>query len=308
MNTHDAEILEGLLEKAPGKTQTKIRDLIDESAAAVAAVQMAGDARSAAIKHHASTLAHFRERYRDVEVVDGEGGPTFEFATGRRATTPEEAKPWCERVTKAAQQVRRATATQERAEATWHQYAFLSDLKDWLLDEGRSNPLKAASAPTPKLTGKQTHADAVDAIRAQLDELAARRHAVDVAPAPVADLVGRMEAEVDALATRHGPHVYTNRRDGSPVNVGSSSDAHREAFVFWALADVLKAEAAKKIREAYDGDGLGDFERAAELSALDADRLALERLEEAHIVAAAEINQIISRRREADPRAVLEVL
>ena len=307
MDIHDAATLEGLLEKAHSKTQAKIRNLIDESAAAHAAVVVSGDARNAAIKHYGATLAHFRERFRDVEVVDGEDGPKFEFVTHRRATTEEEARPWCDRVTKAAQQVRRASATYERAQAAWSAYAFLGDLKDWLLDEGRPNPLKAASTPTPKLAAKQSHADAVDAIRAQLDELAARRHAIDVAPAPVEDLVVRMESEVDALANRHGPNVYTNNREGSPVNVGSSSDPHREAFVFWALADVLKAEAAKRIRAAYDGEGLGDFERAAEMSAIDADILALERLEESHIVAAAEIGHTIPRRREADPRAILEV-
>lgn len=304
---NESEELESLLEKAPARTQAKIRDLVDEKTAAHAALSAASEARNAAIKHAAEVRAHFRDRFADVDINDGPDGPTFDFPTGRRASDPEEAKPWTERVIKSANQVQRHNAAHNKARAAWDGYAFLSDLRDWLAYGAKSSQLKATIAPAAKLNKGQSHAEAVDFIRSQLDELASRSKSLEVAPAPVSDLVARMESEVDALATSRAPAIYMGNRDASPVDVGLTSDPRRDSFIFWALSDVLKTEAAKKIREAHPGNGVSDFERAAELSALEADKLSLERLEESHIVAAAEIGQHIPRRREADPRAILEV-
>ncbi|MCB1466798.1 MAG: hypothetical protein KDK08_06585, partial [Rhizobiaceae bacterium] len=137
----------------------------------------------------------------------------------------------------------------------------------------------------------------------------------ETAVATVQELVGRMDREIDELAARGAVSPSLTNREGPVVNLtgdGVRSFDHGlvgllPETIVWILAPQVKNALAEKIRSAHPGGGLTDFERAAELAALERERLELERLEESHIIAAAEIGQHIARRRDADPRAILEI-
>lgn len=308
MNPFDAEDLMQAVAKCAPSAKMKIANAVTESAAA-------SDARSAAANTAREDFRMFTDGERDllrrfsVEKSTAPNGepiynPVKEHRRDFEETTAEvarAAKPVLERWQ--FWQLRKRAA--EKASAAAECWNFLSDLRSWM-QENADRRFKHVCPPEAKLTKGQNHADAVHELRARIEEIDSRARALETAPAPVADLIARMNSEIDAMAERLAPALYVNNRDRAPMSP-NTSDTHREAFVFWSLADLLKAETAKKLKAAHPGEAVGDLERATDLSALAADKLALERIEEAHVCAAAEMGQAIARRRDASPLAILEV-
>lgn len=309
MNHHDSEKLLKLVGELAPSARGKIAFAITESTAAMDARTNAAEAAREDFRLFTDGERELLRRFSVEKSTGPNGRPVYTPLEERRrdyaetkAEVERNARPILERWD--FWQLRKKAA--EKASETAEKWAFLADVSQWLVDH-RGASLKPVKPPEAKLARGGNHADAVYELRARIDEIDANYHATEVANAPVADLIARMEADVDALADRIAPALYLNSRDNAPVNVGATSDAHREAFVFWALADLLKTETAKKIKARHPGEGVSDFDRAAELSALAADKLHLERLEESHITAATSIGQIIGRRRDANPLAILEV-
>ncbi|WP_412048730.1 hypothetical protein ACK6D9_12200 [Hoeflea sp. Naph1] len=313
MNIEQSEKLLKMVGGVVPSARSKISAAIMESTAAMDARSASSDAAREDFRLFSEGERQLFRRFSVEKSTGTDGRPAYTPVEDRGRDVAETT-----RIAHAARLVldrweiwQHRKAAAERASAETEKWTFLSELSQWLADN-RGTKFKPVKPPAATLTKGQHHQDAIHELRARIDDIEARSAAMESAPAPVDDLIGRMNAAIDANAARNEPAMYFSKRFGSPVNVGeatdhASSDVHRLAFEAWALSDILKAEAAKKIRAAHPGGGVSDFERAAELSALAADKLALERLEEAHIIAAAEVGQVIGRRRDADPRAILEI-
>ncbi|MBY3175637.1 hypothetical protein HFO27_13450 [Rhizobium leguminosarum] len=305
MNIHDAETLEAALAGAPVETRDKVCDLVDAATATYAAAHLAGERRNDAVKALADARSTLARSFSGVDETMTPDGPTFEFRPGRRGATTTEIDPYTARIVKAWQEVQRYNATYDKASAAWHSFAIVSDISGWLANGGRVT--RRHAPPVATLTKGQTHATAVAGIREQIEDLANRRSIIEVASAPLADAIAQINADIDRMTQRQAPSLYFSNRGKSPVDVGEVDDTQRGRFIAWALSDLIKAEAAKKLTAAWPDDVQSDDDRAKNLATVEAELLELERLEEAHIVAAAEVGQHIPRRREADMRALLEV-
>jgi len=93
--------------------------------------------------------------------------------------------------------------------------------------------------------------------------------------------------------------------DGGSASPPDIIDA--AALTAWINADALLSRLFAEIDAAAPANGLGDDERASRIGALDEERLALERQEEALIERAEAEGVLIERRPDADPRAALMI-
>lgn len=305
MNIHDAEAFEARLANAPKSTQSKIRELIDASASAHAAAAVQTERLRDANASLREARGNFASRFRGIEETMTANGPVFDFQETSRGPTAEEVGRYTSRIERAWADVQRYSKTLAKAQDAWEGHSFLSDVSDWLANGGRAT--KAHKMPVPSLPKGKTFADLVSTIRDEIGAIDDKISSLKTAPAPIDDLISRMDAAIDHEAARYSSTCYANSRDRAPFNIAGVGFEMIGGIVFWALSEEIKTALAAKIRAAHPGDAIGDFERAAELSALAAEKLVLERHEEAAIVAASDIGQIIPRRRDADPRAILEV-
>jgi hypothetical protein len=155
----------------------------------------------------------------------------------------------------------------------------------------------------------------LEAIRAQRSALVVERHAVEAARISA----GEVEAKIDA---------FLNAAANSAINVGWSDEwlsspttidcADRLEIIFakkpFGALIAFSPEHRKSIRTNLlecalatgSRNGLSGTDRAKKLDKIDAEIIALERAEEAHIMAVAEAGIRLPRREDADPAAVLE--
>ncbi len=295
MNIHDADDLREIASKLPSSAQAKIENLIFESTAAHGALSSASDllrlAQSAYTENRQRIL-----RDREFEETMTPSGPVYRVGRVTRHT-PDQAE--IDRITAPIvagwRDVQRHKAMVEKLKPAWEAYAFLSDVRYWL--GSNSGPFRTAAVPA--LKGKD-HAAAVAEIREKLAVIENKMTTTETAPLTLKELQDAATGAVDYIATRAAPTIYMESQ--SPVAVRDDA-----GFIIWALRDTIKAAVNKELADRHDGNGLSLFDRAAELSALAAEKLQLERTEEAHIIAAATSGTHIPRRREADPRAVLEI-
>lgn len=160
---------------------------------------------------------------------------------------------------------------------------------------------------------------AVDKIRAGYSDLDAEETQIKSAPLPIKELHQRIKAEVDAAAEKGEPTVSVRSREGNltslenrlkmhlgPNSSGLLGDAGASFFV-WMMKDeiVNKLTAMAGVKDA--PGALTDQQQKAALSDLAARRLKAARQEEALILGAEAKGIKIPRRRDADPRAVLEI-
>lgn len=312
MNPFDIDKLEALAKRLPLRSRQKLPTLIDASVDAMAARNAASDTARTAHRDYNDTRHKFTHRWEPVEESHAPTGePVFAKVKARREEEPGYLfDSERDRLVELWQVWQRRKRAHEKASAVFEGHIYLSAILDWL--PANPGPFVSASIPPAKLGKGQTHHQAVEDIRERLIRVDEKIAATDLAPAPVEDLIARAHAEVDGLSHQGSMTIHTNSRDRSPVNLSGEGRATGQTGILpetlvWLLSAEIKAYLAAKIREVAPKDGMSDFDRAAELSALAADKLALERLEEAHIVAAAENGQIIPRRTEANPLAILEI-
>lgn len=295
MDIFEADHLRALAATLPLKTQEKIESLIFESTAAHGALSSASDLLRVAQSAYAENRQRIL-RGREFEETMTADGPTFKVGRYTRHS-PDQTE--IDRITAPIvagwKDVQRHRAMVDKLKQAWEAHSFLAEVKSWLSD----NPGPHRTAAVPAVKSKD-HAAAVAEIREKLAEIEDKIHATETAPLTLGELQAAAASAVDYIATRAAPSIYMESQ--SPVAVRDDA-----GFIIWALRETIKAAVNKELAERHDGNGLSLFDRAAELSALAAEKLQLERQEEAHIMAAASAGQTIERRREADPRALLEV-
>lgn len=195
--------------------------------------------------------------------------------------------------------------------------AFLRTIDDWLADRPRATfqPFTGSAAPTR--TASESWPDVVTRLRAQLADLRAERHRVRHAPIPAEEAKRRIRSEVDAMAERGAVDVVPVLNGGKlgwPVETFTRGDGvaltynapASTALIAWLQRDQLIARLEAEIdATADDSQAFTDEQRRKADADLKAQILAFGREEEAAICAAAREGTTLTRRPDADPRAVL---
>lgn len=184
---------------------------------------------------------------------------------------------------------------------------------------GQGKRLRDVSLPPPAVLPAGVAAT-VEAKRAELVAIAERRADIANRPAVAKDLKAAISRAVAGEAEKGRPpfdprirggrdpskfaeqlrvRVYT----GQFLTVGEGG----VPFLVWLLADQIEARLHALVDEADLTGAMSDAEQVAAQAALDAERLAIEREEEALIRMAEAQGMAIARRADADPRAVLMV-
>lgn len=292
---------EPLLAMLPKPGRIKIERLEADRMAAHAALSAADD--------------RLWQSRRELEIMEASLRSKIEAAPGRRVYDDERARLGAPLTPKRAE-VERLKAAHDRAQAGWEEYAFLSDVRDWL-GERRLDGTKFCHLPVsaPKT---RSPLDAVEKIRAELAELDSAWTEIEAAPAPITEMRQRMIEAVHAIAERDRPDFNARARVGDPARLadrfrlnthpgGSIIGDGGASFFVWLLQDEIIKRVGILLSGSPQKDALSDDAREARFAEINARRLLLERQEEALIIAAASLGQRIARRRDADPRAVLEV-
>ena len=210
----------------------------------------------------------------------------------------------------------------EKADAALKQWEIVPKLKDWLTTTASDPNAKLKECRhRGKLLGTSPK-EAVELYRAKLDENAqAYRHASN-AEAKSHELVSILQNQIALIAERGSKKIdRRDRNDPLGINPGYNSLAgaygtfltqkagepnEAAAFLIWLFHDDIKRRLDELVGE--DGPGALAYDQREQLiEKLAAERLAIERAEEAAIVAAEAEGTFIPRRPDADPRAVLEI-
>ncbi|ALA17184.1 MULTISPECIES: hypothetical protein [unclassified Chelatococcus] len=250
----------------------------------------------------------FADAYREVQVEK----------TNAPAAVPEF-------VQTARRRHQRALAARDRAAEHWAQFAFVEETARWL-ERAASFGIGRLEHFAPKPPKTRDFPAEIERIRRELAALDHAWRAAEDAPCPADDLLARATAEIDEIATRGALTLDPRSRGPAPLGLAAKLRVRTMqapapvgeapglallgdpgAVLAWLHRDAL-VERVREMAAALPQRGaLSDDEREARFAEISARRLELERLEEAAIVAAEAEGRIIARRRDADPRAILEV-
>jgi hypothetical protein len=186
--------------------------------------------------------------------------------------------------------------------------------------------LRHFAAPAPKV---RDPAAELAKLRSELDDLAEQWRAAENAPVPASELKARALFEIDQIAKRGEPTLDFTAREGSPLGLENALSVRQQlipmpgvesqhfailgdagaAFWTWLHRDEIASRVLAMIDEHAPSAGtLTDEEREKEFARIAARRLEVERMEEALVVAIEAEGRSVVRRRDADPRAILEVV
>ncbi len=286
-----------LLNLLPAASRAKIVRLLDDRAAAHAALLAADEALFTA--HDALARIEAKSEAALAEI--------------RRPSAEDRARLTAV-IAPAREEVERRRAAKERAAAVWASFAFLDHAARWVAGmRNASVRLRHVAGDAP---AKASHPKAVEQVRAALATLDEEWSEAEEAPATLSELRAATLAALDEIAERGRPAVDLRHRGGDPARLhralapataGSPAATPGIDFVAWAARDVIAARLLDLLGDA-DAPGAMTFDQREDRFAdIDRRRLDLARLEEAHIAAAEAAGQRIARRPDADPRAVLEV-
>lgn len=165
-------------------------------------------------------------------------------------------------------------------------------------------------------------ASTIEAKRAELVVTAERRADIESRPAKPSDLKAAISRELAARASKGRPPFSSRIRGGKdpsklalmlmlgsqPGATGTNmiGDGGTDFFV-WLLSDQIEARLHALVDEADLTGAMSDAEQIAALTTIDAERLVLEREEEALIRMAEAQGMTIARRGDVSPMAVLMV-
>lgn len=242
---------------------------------------------------------------------------------GQSQTSGESTKERLAHVNAPVERARRtlqiASDARERASKRQAEFGFLETVEDWLNRTPLDENLDLVVVDPSRLKGNPLVA--VSKIRSELASLDKRLSAVELANVPADTLKMAAFAEIDTIADKGRISINARSRDGHPLGLSNKirinltphgpsfalfGDAGAHFFT-WLLRDELKSRVATMIDDLGIGDGLSDDAREAEFRTIAAERLDLERLEEAYIVSAEANGQTIQRRYDIDARAFLEI-
>lgn len=296
-----------LADVLPQASRTKLERLVADRDDAVAAMHAASDRAFEAGQAYQRLDIEVRRKIDELRYSSRGEGREEAIARISAPLKPKEAD------------VKRLEAARDRAVVRWETFAFLDDARDWLVDQ-RRRQVRFRHHPVTAPKVKDAVA-AVEKLRAEIEALDDEWHKVEYAPAPTDDLRSRMVTAVDQIAAQGAPRIHAAARQGDPagialkvsppVRVGEFTNAtagdYGAHFFVWLLRDEIVERVGKLIDAAPQRGVLTDAERVSRFEEIAAKRLELERQEEAVISAAEAAGQHIARRRDADPRAVLEI-
>lgn len=208
----------------------------------------------------------------------------------------------------------------DRAAAKLAQFDYVDSLSEWLqrtLTPNADFEHSALVAPTTKdLTGE------IARVRSKIEKLAGEWDKAERAPAPASDLKARAFASIDKIAADGAPSISATARGGDPLRLGDRlastprsgpneslslvGDGGASFFV-WLFRDEISDRIGAMIDAIPVNGALTDDEREVAFASISQQRLNLERTEEALLCVAEADGRTIARRRDADPRAILEL-
>lgn len=207
-------------------------------------------------------------------------------------------------------------AARNRAAEAQEAFAFIEGVESWLRRTTTpGGSFRAVSITAPK--SKDAVAD-VARLRSRLAEIENLFQKVENAPAPKAALLATAHAEIDRVAADGQLRINPADRSGAPLNLASRLSLHPHgsgaligdggsSVFIWLLAEILKAEIEEMVAALPDDGSMSDAEREQAFADLAAERLELERHEEALIELAEAQGRSIARRADLDPRAFLSI-
>lgn len=287
----------------PEQSAEKLRLLIERRLDAHAVLKRRDAELQAAIE---ARDAKDRDRRRRLE-GNATAGP------GARMTAEERAALDAP-IIAAEQEIDRRRKAYDAAVAAWRAFDIVSECEAWVSDAARSGVRLKYVAPIPPKTTASAAVE-VEKLRRRLDEIQAEFAAVESAPRPASAMREALKAELDRLAAE--PRVRLTERENSPVDIeaavkGVRDDAGRVhsdpfGFLLWAIRPAIEERLLAILPTADVPGAMSDADRDAAMDRLIAERLSVEREEEAIIAAAEAAGLQIARRREASPLAILEV-
>lgn len=322
---------EDVLHLLPEASRAKFEALMIERDAAQAAYRAASDAEHEARRDAALIEAQARQRLDAWPGISRH--PAAAVAEARKLSTETgraEREAHEARILEPAEAARRrhrlAVTARDRAAARQDEFAFLDTIETWL---SRSARLGGGSLThfTPKAPRVKDAAAEVARLRAELAKLDEAWSEVEAAPVPPEILHQQAIAEIDAIADAAALRINPADRSGTPLHLARAirlgqmpiatagaeqphmtlvGNAGAPLFVH-LLQDQLRATVERLVAELPKEGGLDDLHREQRFAEIAERRLEIERQEEAVLVAAEAEGYRIARRREADPRAVLEV-
>jgi len=209
-----------------------------------------------------------------------------------------------------------ASDARERADKRHDEFAFLSAVEDWLNRTPFNDNANLVAVDPSRLKGNPL--TAISRIRSELASLDKRLSSVELAYTPADVLKDRAFAEIDGIADAGALTVHPASRSARPldlarkfalgtVNGGTIVGTGGAEVLVWLLRDQMKAAVSALIDTFPQENAMSDDAREAEFRTIAAERLDLERLEEAFITQAEANGQTIPRRYNLDPRAFLEI-
>jgi len=322
---------DAMLSILPAQSRAKLESLLIERDAARAAYRAASDAEMHARQEFGLAEGAARQRLAMPAGIELDIHPAAALARPTKAQERERSETEARLMAPVDAAKRRldlALDARERAAARQNSFGYLENVAAWLNRAAAFGGMRLKHHAPAAPKSRDPVAE-VQKLRAELAALDEAWTAAENAPAPAAELRSRFLAELDAIAARGAPKVNHAARAGSPVNLAAALRVRHEpvalpgadaphfalsgdagaSFFAWLHRDLIAERITALIDAAAPATGaLTDDERDAEFSRISARRLELERQEEALIVAAEQEGRTIQRRRDADPRAVLEVV
>lgn len=321
---------EAALSILPAPSRNKLEAIMIERNAARAAFLAASDALQDARQAHGLAQGRARERLAMPAGIEIDVHPAAALAKPSKAEQREQEERenrLMQPVEAAKRRFDLANDAYERAAARQDAFGFLEGVAAWLSRAASFGGMRLQHfAPAAPRT-RDPMAEIVK-LRAELAGLDEAWQAAENAPAPVSELKARALSELDGIAARGAPSVNVAARAGSPVNLTAALRMRQEpvslpgadaphfalagdagaSFFAWLHRDQIAERITSMIDAAAPAKGaLTDDERDAEFSRISARRLELERHEEALTVLMEGEGRVVQRRRELDPRALLEI-
>lgn len=325
----DFEDHRDLFDQLPAKSRVKIRSLCDASERAyeamLAAWRRVNDERTdlARVKvivaqQEAAAVgrrAGFSLNYEELALRNP---PLPDQSPSRHALTDDEVERLDDRVRAAQERVDHAVAAQEAASVEFTKFEFLTEVVDWLkVYLGRGGRLAHQPLPAVKLARGESFHDAMKRVRAQISACDDEWSRVDLAPMPAAEIKTAIVDQVDRLAAACQPRILGRDAPDGPTNLadilkiraieGRPVADCAGPLLAWLHRDEIIARLHAQVDALDLAGAMTDDQRDRAFSVLLDKKLELNFAEEALIAAAEREGTIMPRRRDADPRAVLEV-
>ncbi|WP_025090241.1 hypothetical protein [Brucella intermedia] len=308
------DLLPAILDALPAAARLKLERLASDRDAAHAAYRAASD-REQEARIELGRVSGLAQRQKEAQQ-----GFSLSFQGGEQKEDAADAEARVDAPVEAAKRALQvAVDARDRAAERQAAFAFLEGVETWLRRTATPGaPFREAKIDPALVKVRGDSATEIAKVRARIERIEADFAKVEGAPTPAADLKARAFAEIDRIADAGALTVHPASRSGEPLglarklaigtgNNGSIVGTGGADVLVWLLRDQLKAAVASQIDALPQENALSDDAREAEFRAIAAERLDLERLEEAYVTQAEANGQTITRRYDLDPRAFLEI-